>query len=191
MSRRTEMYVLAGLLVLVIAAGVYYYLNTHNDGGALPGVLAADTKFQPLDVREPGLRLDLMAKIRKLDYPGAHRNIFIATPPPPPKPTGPAAAEVARRPVVGPRVPPPPPPLQIAAEFFGYASQPKGGQRFAFFTSGDEILVVGEGDTFLKIYRLDRINNDSADVEEISSGRHQTVPLVQPPDQGAGASQSQ
>jgi hypothetical protein len=46
-------------------------------------------------------------------------------------------------------------------------------------------LVVHEGDTFLGGFRLDRIGNDSADVEEISSGRHATVPLVQPPDQSS------
>jgi hypothetical protein len=56
----------------------------------------------------------------------------------------------------------------------------------AFFTSGDDVLVVAEGDKFLNNYRLLHVGNESAEVEEISSGRHQTMPLVEPPDQGTG-----
>lgn len=180
MTRRTEVYVFAGLMVLLVGA-VYYFFSSHGEGNGMPGVLAADTKFQPLDVREPALRMDLLERIQKLEYSGSHRNIFIAAPPPPPK----GAAQVAPAPVfIGPKPPPPPPPLQVPAEFFGYASHPGGGRRVAFFTSGDDVLVVGEGETFLGRFRLDRINNDSADIEEISSGRHATVQMIQPPDSG-------
>ena len=180
MTKRTELYVSAGLLVL-LAGAAYYFFSSRSGGTGLPGVFAADMKFQPLDVREPALRMDLLEKISKLEYSGSHRNIFVAAPPPPPKPTGPSAPEF--RPI-GPQPPPPPPPLQIPAEFFGYATQPHGGRRVAFFTSGDDILVVAEGQSFLSRFRLDRIDNDSADVEEISSGRHATVQMVQPPDAG-------
>lgn len=184
MTRRTEIYVFAGLIVLLVGAA-YYFLSSHSDGNGIPGVLAADMKFQPLDVQEPALRMDLLEKIRKLEYAGSHRNIFVAEPPPVAKPTG-QAAEAAHI-FVGPKPPPPPPPLQIPAEFFGYASHPGGGRRVAFFTSGDDILVVGEGETFLGRFRLDRINNDTADVEEIATGRHATVQMVQPPDSGVSA----
>ena len=149
----------------------------------LSGVLAADSKFEPLDVQEPSLRLDQLDRLRKLEYSGSHRNIFVAGAPPLPKPGGEAAADA--RPFIGPKLPPPPPPLQIPAEFFGYASQPTSGKRVAFFTSGDDVLVVAEGDKFLNSFRLIHIGNESADVEEISSGRHATVQLVQPPDQGS------
>ncbi len=182
MKRRTEMYIFAGLIVLLAVAGYYYFAGRNEDAG-LPGVFAADTKFQPLDVQEPELRLDQLEKIRKLEYSGAHRNIFVAAPPPPPKPTGGAAA--AARPFIGPKPAPPLGPVQVPAELFGYASRPHGGKRVAFFTSGDDVLIVAEGDTFLNRFRLIRINNDSADVEEIASGRHATVPMVQPPDQGS------
>jgi hypothetical protein len=171
MKARKELYLLAGLLVL-LGAVTYYFLSGHSGSTGFPGVLAADTKFEPMQVREPDLR--------KLEYAGQHRNIFLATPPPPPKSVEQARAST----FIGPRVPSPPPPLQIPAEFFGYASAPRGGRRVAFFTSGDDILVVGEGETFLGRFRLDRINNDSADVQEIATGRHTTVQLVQPPDQG-------
>ena len=57
-------------------------------------------------------------------------------------------------------------------------SSPK---RVAFFLNGDDVLVVQEGSVFMGRFRLDKIGNDSADVEEVSSGRHATVPMVQPP----------
>jgi hypothetical protein len=180
MKGRKQLYILAGTLTLLVAA--YYFFSSHGGDAGLPGVQASNTKFEPLQVREPELRLDLLEKVRKLQYAGTHRNIFVAMPPPPPKPAnqGPAHA------VLGPRLPPPPPPLQVPAEFFGYASEPHGGRRVAFFTSGDDVLVVGEGETFLGRYRLDHINANSADVEEIGTGRHTSVQLVQPPDQGGG-----
>jgi hypothetical protein len=182
MSRRAEIYTLVGLLV-VLAAAVYYFMSRQQAAG-LPGVLAADTKFEPLDVEEPQLRLDLLKKLQKLEYSGSHRNIFVAAPPPPPKPAGSEARAIR---FVGPIPPPPPPPPQVPAEFFGYASQPRTGRHVAFFTSGDDVLVVAEGSVFLDRFRLVRIGNDSADVEEISSGRHVMMPMVQPPDQGASS----
>ncbi|MGA3293072.1 MAG: hypothetical protein ABSE45_03710 [Candidatus Acidiferrales bacterium] len=178
MSRRTQIYVLAGLLV-ILALALYLALRSHAEGvSGVPGVLAADAKFEPLEVQEPQLRLDLLKKLQGLDYSGSHRNIFVAAPPPPPKPAGPVVIE---KPFVGPKLPPPPPPPQVPGEFFGYAAQPKSGRRVAFFTSGDDVLVVSEGGTFLGRFRLVHVGNDSADVEEISSGRHVTVPLVQLP----------
>jgi hypothetical protein len=181
MSERARIYALLGLLA-VLAVVAYFYTFDRATVPGLSGVLAADTKFEPLDVHEPSLRLDELDRLRKLEYSGSHRNIFVAAPPPVPKPTGPAAA--AAPPFIGPREQVLPP-LQIPAEFFGYASQPHTGRRVAFFTSGDDVLVVAEGDKFLNVFRLVRIGNESADIEEIASGRHATVPLVEPPAQGA------
>lgn len=181
MARR-KIYILAALIV-ALAFAAYYAFSSHGESGGLPGVSAADTKFQPLDVREPSLRVDLLDKIRKSEYPDSQHNIFVAAPPPPPKPT--PAEIAAERPFVGPKQQVLQP-LQVPAEFFGYASQPHAGRRVGFFTSGDDVLVVSEGGTFLNRFRLLHINNDNADVEEISTGRHVTLPMVQPPDQGGG-----
>jgi hypothetical protein len=65
---------------------------------------------------------------------------------------------------------------------------PTSGKRLAFFLDGEEVLVVEEGSVFLNRFRLDKIGNDSADVEEISSGRHATVQMVQPASGDAAAS---
>ena len=182
MSRRTQIYLLVGLgIVLAIALFNAY----RGDSPAGSGVLAYDSRFQPLDVQEPRLHTELLDRIRKLEYTGTHRNIFVAAPPPPP----PSAVQPGQKPVerfVGPQPPPPPPPLQVPAEFFGYATRPASGRRVAFFTSGDDVLVVPEGDTFLGRFRLVHIGNDSADVEEIATGRHATVQLVQPPPEQSG-----
>jgi hypothetical protein len=182
MSRRTEISVLFGLLVVL--AVVYYFSNRTTNSG-MPGVLAADAKFEPLDVREPQLRLDLLARLQRLTYTGSRRNIFLALPPPPPRGAE-QPAPAPERTLVGPLPPPPPPPLQVPAEFFGFATTPTTGRRVAFFTSGDEVLVVAEGDTFLNRFRLDHIGNESADIEELATGRHATAPMVQAPaEQGA------
>ncbi len=179
MSERTKLYVFAGLLVL-LAVVTYFFAFNRTAVPGLSGVFAANTKFEPLDVQEPALRLDELDKLRKLEYSGSHRNIFVAAPPPIPKPLIPA---VVADPFVGPR-PQPVLPLVIPAEFFGYASQTHSGRRVAFFTSGDDVLVVAEGDKFLNTFRLLHIGNESADVEEIATGRRASVALVQPPDVG-------
>src|SRR5271167_3525999 len=101
MKGRKELYLSAGLLIL-LAVAAYYFFSSRGDGTGLPGVLAADTKFEPLQIQEPELRMDLLEKVRKLEYSGSHRNIFLPTPPPPPKPVG-QTAEAAHA-FIGPRV---------------------------------------------------------------------------------------
>src|SRR5271157_1191252 len=80
MSDRQKLILLAVVVVLLV---VVYFANRSQVAG-LPGVLANDTKFTPLSVQEPQLRLDELTKLQKREYSGTHRNIFTATPPPPP-----------------------------------------------------------------------------------------------------------
>jgi hypothetical protein len=182
-SRQIQIYVLAGLGV-VFAAVLY---NTFRSSSpATSGVLAENSSFEPLDVQEPRLHLDRLERLRKMQMSGPHRNIFVAAAAPPPVVPGQQAAKPSER-FVGPRQPPPPPPLQVPAEFFGYATRRTSGKRVAFFTSGDDVLVVAEGDSFLGRFRLVHIGNDTADVEELGTGRRTTVTMVQPPGDSAGA----
>ncbi len=176
MSRRTQIWILVALMGVLVAV----YLANRPQISGLQGVMASDSKFQPLNVDEPELRLDLLAKLQKLQYPpGSHRNIFSAVA----LPVEPTAEEKKRLEHQYPTVqhPPPPPPVEVPAQFFGYASMPSSPRRLAFFLNGDDVIVVQEGSVFLNRFRLDKIGNDSADVEEISSGRHATVQMVQPP----------
>jgi hypothetical protein len=176
MSRRTQIGVLIGLVILLVVV----YISNRPQMTGLQGVMASDSSFQPLSVEEPELRLDLLAKLQKLDYPaGAHRDIFTNVALPPQQ----TAEEKRRQEHQYPTVQhwPPPPPVEVPAQFFGYASMRSSPHRLAFFLNGDEVLVVQEGSVFLSRFRLDKIGNDSADVEEVSSGRHASVPMVAPP----------
>lgn len=183
MSQRIKVSVLIGLLA---AAAVIFFVYGRNDVPGLQSVVVAD-KFTPLDIQEPDLRLDLLQQIHKSEYTGSHRDIFTGAPLDPISPTGRGRGPVASTPAGDqyPKPQPPPPPLQIPAQFFGYATRPISGKRVAFFLNGDDVVVAAEGDTFMGSYRLVHIGNDSADVEEISSGRHAILPLERPPDQEA------
>jgi hypothetical protein len=182
MTERTKLQWLIGLLVV---AGVVYW-HEESSTPTLPGVLSADTRFVPLSVKEPALQVNRLNELQKDEYSGTHRNIFVAGPAP--APAGAAAPVAVQKPFVGPMAPPPPPPpppLQVPVEFYGVESS--NGKKVALFKNGDDPLIVAEGGTFMNRFRLVRIANTSADVEEISSGRHATLPLVQP-DEGGGAS---
>ena len=176
MSERKKIQLLIALLA--IAGGLYFYERTSNP--SLPTGVLADRGFTPLNVQEPALQLDRLRKAQNDQYTGTQRNIFVAAPPPPPT----ASHVEAPRPFVGPQLPPPPPPLQVPVEFYGIESS--GGREVALLKNGDDVLIVAPGNTFMDRFRLLRIGNQSAEVEEISSGRHATLPLVPPVDQASG-----
>lgn len=168
MSHRVQLYVflvLLGVLALVI-------LN--NWGGSAEIVLrfVPEEEYKVLDVDNPRLRLDLLERIRKVEYTGTHRNIFSASAPPPPAPkTPPQPAVVADTPSA------PAPPLQVPAKFYGYVANAQSGRRRAFFTNGEDFFIVGEGEIFLSRFRLLRIGTATAEVEEVSTGRRAVLGL--------------
>ncbi len=168
LSRRNQIYILVALLVLFALTA---WLN-RTQAPALTGVVAANQKFQPLNIEDPTLRMDLLDRIHKQEYTGTHRNIFLAELPPPPAP--PVTSIPA--PIV-PVVPAGPPPLEVSATFFGYSINPKTGRRQAFFLNGDDVFVVDEGGMLLNRFRVLKIGNNSVDVEEVSSGRRTTLRL--------------
>ena len=173
MKERTKIQLFIGLLFI---GGLTYWYE-QNPGPSEPGVLSADSRFTPLDVKEPALQLDRLEALQRDEYAGSKRNIFLAGPAP--ALSGPAVA--VQKPFVGPQPPPPPappPPVQVPVEFYGVESS--NGRKVALFKNGDDPLIVPEGASFLNRFRLVRIGNTSADVEEISSGRHATLPLVLP-----------
>lgn len=141
-------------------------------GPELGGVLFANEKFEPLAIQDPTLRLDLLERVRKLEYKGTHRNIFSASLPPKPQP-----APVMPPEQVQPQVPSGPPPLQVPYRFYGYKENPRTGRRAAFFTDGDNVFIAAEGETIRNQFRVLKIGNQSCDVEEISTGRRATLQL--------------
>jgi hypothetical protein len=173
MSRRNQLIVL-GVLLAVLAATLLLRNQSSDDSAKTP---AAAKLFTPINVDNPALRMDILQRFLSLEYKGAHRNIFVATsPPPPPLPTPVAPVNVA------PPTPTGPPPLTVEARYFGFVSDSKGSHRRAFFatSNNEDVFIASEGDTLLGRYRIVKLTNTTADVEEVSSGRRATLILEEP-----------
>ncbi len=178
MTRRNQFIVLVVLLGVLAAVAFNVYRTRYAADAETPkAVFSVDTKFAPLGVDNPALRLDILKRFLALEYKGVHRSIFSATLPPPAEPPRPA------QPVnVLPPAPSGPPPLTVDAKYFGYVSDYGGSHRRAFFaaSSSDDIIIAGEGDTFMGRFRVIRLTNTTADVEEVATGRRATLTLEEP-----------
>jgi hypothetical protein len=176
MKNRNQFIVLVVLLLVLGVTAYNFYRSRNSDDGAPPPV-SVDTRFTPLSVDNPALRLDIMKRFLELEYKGAHRSIFSATLPPPPAP--PPSKQPAN---LNPGPPPGPPPLTVDAKYFGYVSDLGGAHRRAFFATAnnEDVIIASEGDTFMGRFRVVRLTNTTADVEEVSSGRHATLTLEEP-----------
>jgi len=175
MKNRNEFIVLGVLLAVLAGTAFYMYKSQNSSGDIAQPAVSVDTKFAPLSVDNPALRLDILKRFLALEYKGVHRSIFSATLPPPPTPP-PSQAQQTNL-VPGP--PPGPPPLTVDAKYFGYASDLGGNHRRAFFATAnnEDVIIASEGDTFMGRFRIVRLTNTTADVEEVSSGRHATLTL--------------
>jgi hypothetical protein len=180
MTKRNQFIVL-GVLVAVLAATAYFTFRRSSASADAAPSAKIDDKFAPLNVDNPALRMDILQRFLALQYKGVHRSIFSATLPPPPAPPTPA------QPVnVVPATPAGPPPLMVDAKYFGFVSDFSGNHRRAFFATGnnEEIIIAGEGDTLLGRFRVIRLTNTTADVEEVASGRRATLTLEEPAPNG-------
>ena len=180
MTRRTQFIVL-GVLIALLIPTAYFFYRSFSPQEATPPPAALDARFTPLNVDNPALRLDILKRFLALEYKGVHRSIFSATLPPPPAPPP------SKQPVnVAPGPPPGPPPLTVDAKYFGYVSDFGGRHRRAFFstTNNEDVIIAGEGDTFLGRFRVVRLTNTTADVEEVSTGRLATLTLEEPSPNG-------
>jgi hypothetical protein len=170
---------LALLVILVVIAGItwFKYFGREKPEESAGAVVVAQNNNQLLSVENPQLHLDKLEAARKAEYKSSGRNIFITfVPPPPPKEPGKEAAKpIFQGPMPDPI--PPPPTIPANIHFYGYGTVPNGTARRAFFTDGDDVYVVGEGDIFLNRFRILKINNATLEFEEISSGRQGTVTL--------------
>lgn len=163
--------------ILLVTLGFVLY-STLRPGTVSVRVSGVEGPFTPVNVDNPALRLDILQRFLNLEYGGSRRNIFSAAPPAPP----PAPANPAPDTALQPSLPSGPPPLRIDAKFFGYASDAYGNHRRAFFatTNNEDIFIAGEGDTLMGRFRVVKLTNTTADVEEVSSGRRVTLPLEEP-----------
>ncbi len=148
--------------------------------------------FKPKDVDtaniDPTLRLDLLAKLKKVDVDAGTRSLFEISATPPPAEIGVKEPDIIaiKRPFVGPIEQKPPAPAPepkappIPLKFYGFINKNKAdGDRRAFFLDGEDIVIAGEGDMIKKRYKILRIGVNSAVVEdtEFKSNNQQTLPL--------------
>jgi hypothetical protein len=181
MTQRTKMIVLGVLLVVLAVTAFSYYRSRSSSSDGTPQAASLDARFTPLAVDNPALRMDILKRFLALEYKGVHRSIFSATLPPPPTPPA------SKQPVnAAPAVPTGPPPLTVDAKYFGYVSDLSGSHRRAFFSTpnNEDVIIAGEGDTLLGRFRVIRLTNTTADVEEVSSGRRTTLTLEEPSPNG-------
>ena len=171
MKQRKKM-ALLGVLMLA-AAGVFYF---DSNGTSDPGRSQAPdaVTYIPLPVENPELQRWKLDASRHTEYKSNGRDLFSESLPAPPPPKRPEP-----RPDPGPQVPVPPPPPTLPAnmKYFGYGTIPNGTSKRAFLNDGEEVYIVGEGDTLLGRFRIVRISNASLEFEEVSTGRRNSISL--------------
>ena len=177
MKQRRQLIALA--VLLVAAAAVWYFMYFRKGSGPTgQNNVATLRKYELLGIDNPGLHWPEMAFAAKTEYKSNGRNPFSKEAPPPP---GDPQKIATTRPPIGPmpRPPDPPPTLPGNLKFFGYGTVPNGTVLRAFFSDGDDVIIVSEGETLLGRYRILKVNNTNLEFEEIATGRHSTAPLVE------------
>ena len=173
MTPKNQM-ILLGALVMIMA--VVWYINRTTSPAATGSVAAFQNNYQLLAVENPQLHRDKMEAAQKTEYHSLGRNPFSEIAPPKDQPK---ENKIAQHVPQGPPIlpPPPPPTLPGNMKYFGYGTIPNGTLRRAFLSDGDDVFIVGEGDTLLGRFRIVKINNANLEFEEIATGRRNTVTL--------------
>jgi hypothetical protein len=171
MSQKRKAALLGVLMALAVL--VFYF---DAKGPSLPNSISLieKQKYIPLAVENPELQRWKLTASHKTEYKSSGRDLFSESLPPAPRPTPPIP-----QPDPGPPVPvePPPPTLPGNVKFFGYGTVPNGTAKRAFLSDGEEVYIVGEGDTFLGRFRIIRIGNASLEFEETATGRRNSATL--------------
>lgn len=162
------------------------------------GPARPEDRLDPMQV-DPSLRVDLLARLEKIQITGGQRSLFDFSNVPaqaaniPKIIPSPKTAPKAPRPFVGPMTEPPPPPKPVIAKpvappiplrFYGFSSAPRGASRRGFFLDGDEVILAAEGDVIKKRYKVVRIGLSNVVMEDTQFQQQQTLPIV--PDNGGG-----
>ncbi|MBM3758721.1 MAG: hypothetical protein FJW36_00580 [Acidobacteria bacterium] len=164
------------------------------------GPARPEDRLDPMTV-DPTLRLELLAKLEKVQITGGTRSLFdfsnlptVAANTNVPKIIpSPKKGPTAPKPFIGPMNEPPPPPKPVVTKpnappiplkFYGFTSAPRGGNKKGFFLDGEDIVVAGEGDLIKKRYKVIRIGLANVTMEDTQFEQQQMLPIV--PDNGGG-----
>ena len=177
MKQKNQIIVLA---VLVAIAGLVWWFSTKSTTASTGTAVVQN--YAPLAVENPAPHFWKLENSRKTEYRTNGRDPFSEVAPPSAEDIKRAEDErkkmdqaKANQPAVN--LPPPPPQLPPNVKFFGYGNLPVGTGRLAFFSDGNDVFIVGEGDVLLGRYRIVKINNANLDFEEVGSGRRGSAPL--------------
>jgi hypothetical protein len=144
-----------------------------------------EISFREID---PSIHLD---KLTSFDpgEPLNARNMFSIGAPPPERTigstspgagssgTGGTESSGATNPSPVPVRPAGPPPVFINLKFYGTKTDVAAKKRQGFFSEGDEIYLAAEGDLVANRYRVVRIGDTSAEIEDVSSKMRRQISL--------------
>jgi hypothetical protein len=162
------------LLVLLVVAGTIWYWFYRDRTSAPAGTVSVAENFPLLPIENPSIHHDGLERARKTEYKGKGIDIFSLIRVSPVLQTHPAPDSSAPK---TPVIPDPPKVAALPVKFFGYGTVPNGTVRRAFFTDGEDVYIISEGEVLLNRFRILKVNNTSLDYEEISSGLHGTANL--------------
>jgi hypothetical protein len=152
------------------------------------GTEPGEDKPDPATI-DPTLRLDLLAKVQKVEMPASLRNIFQYGAAPPPAPVKPielpkdppkiAVNNPAPVAPVGPPLPPPPPTAPpMTFKYYGYKVSTSSGRKVAFLLDGEDIIIAGENDAMKAgRYKIVSIGVNSITIEDTQFKSNQTLML--------------
>jgi hypothetical protein len=172
MKQKKELIIL--IVLLVIAGNVWYWFFFRVRPVSNVGTVSVAQSYKPLPVENPQPHWPQLESASKTEYKSNGRNIFSVIAPPPPEAQHPVPKTNT------PIVPPPPPPPTVAplpVKFFGYGTVPSGTARRAFFTDGEDVYIVSEGEVLLNRFRILKIGNANLEYEELASGLRGTAAL--------------
>jgi hypothetical protein len=168
------------LVVLVVVAALIWSFEWRTPA---PSEQTANfiQDYKVLAVENPQIHWGELDRAQKTEYKSNGRNPFSMIAAPTPEDVRQKRDEDKAK-NLPPPPPPPPPPITRASlppnlKYFGYGTVPNGTPRRAFFTDGDDVYVVTEGDTLLGRYRILKVGNTNLEFQEISSGLPGTAPL--------------
>ena len=176
MKRKQQIIVLVVLVAVALVVWSFEW-NKHT-----PAMQTAESieSYKDLAVENPQIRWPELERAQKTEYKSNGRNPFSVIAPPT-RQEQQAKLKLESQAKNLPPPPPPPPPTEAKLppnlKFFGYGTVPIGSARRAFFTDGDDVFIVTEGDTLLGRYRILKVGNANLEFQEISSGLHGTTPL--------------
>jgi hypothetical protein len=174
------------IIVLVVLVVVAVLVWGYEWRGQSPSTLTAAQiqNYKPLGEENPSVHWGILKHAQETEYTSNGRNPFSVIVPPTPVELKAKrdAEDKLRRDTLAATPPPIPAPTTATwppnLKYFGYANVPnEGSVRRAFFTDGDEVYIVTEGDTLLGRYRILKVGNVNLQFQEISSGLPGTAPL--------------